>query len=750
MAYYNKILMQKFIIYFLSLLLAFVFFVPNNKVQAQTKQYFTNEIVIQYQDGIIEKVAVQGDIYAEIEQYEKDPNVKFAEPNYKYFQTAMYNPNDTDLFNQTYLNQINIPEAWEITNGSDEVVIGVIDSGTDIDHPDLVNKIWVNEDEIPDDRIDNDRNGYVDDYYGWDFIDNDNDPNPDFDTFYTEDGIAHGTIVAGIAGAETDNAFGMASVGWNTKIMAIRSLDSIGEGELDTLGIAINYAVAQGVDILNLSFVGSGDSKILRDSIINAYNQGVIVIAAAGNTSDLMGGNNLNLTPMYPVCYDFDGVNMVLGVAAVDAYDQKAAFSNYGMNCVDLTAPGEDIYSTLPYNPAEDYIEYFTSGWSGTSMATPLVAGTAALIKSINKDFTNDEVYDFILSNTKDIYDLNPYYYYELGTGRLDAGVAVFAAQMYNQGGSINIPPEPEPEVPVEVGEPELIVAAASDYSPEVRIFDAQGQMVNSFLAYASTFNKGVNVAVGDVNGDGKEDIITGVGYGGGPHVRVFDFEGNVISQFFAYDEKFRGGVRIATGDLDNDGIDEIITTPGSTGGPHVKVFDSFGNVKLQFFATDEFYANGITVASGNVQADNADEIIVGMGSGTEPKIKVFDRYGNLVNEFLGYAQTFDKGIYVRAGNVDGAGYDEIIIGSQNGGGPQVRVFDFTGSVISQFFAYDEKFRGGVFVGAQDLGGDGIDEIITGAGIGGGPHIRVFDKGGQVKLQFFAFEESFRGGVNVY
>ncbi|PIR95063.1 transporter, partial [Candidatus Falkowbacteria bacterium CG10_big_fil_rev_8_21_14_0_10_37_6] len=163
----------------------------------------------------------------------------------------------------------------------------------------------------------------------------------------------------------------------------------------------------------------------------------------------------------------------------------------------------------------------------------------------------------------------------------------------------------------------------------------------------------------------------------------------------------------------------------------------------------DKSFRNGVFVAAGDIDGDGTDEIIAGSGKDSLPKIKVFDGYGNLKSEFFAYAENFRGGVNVASGDIDGDGTDEIIAGAGNGGGPQVRIFDAKGVVKQQFFAYAENFRGGVNVASGDINQDGIDEIVTGAGQGGGPHVRVFDKDHILLKGFFAYDNSMSGGVNV-
>ena len=312
-----------------------------------------------------------------VRAYEESPDVAYAEPNFKLQPAAA--PNDPGYKNLWGLDNtgqtggtpdadIDAPEAWNTTTGSPDTVVGVIDEGIDITHPDLRDNIWNNSGEVAGNKIDDDDNGYVDDVNGYDFANNDAtvyDPDP-----ITGDGDEHGTHVAGTIAAVGNNGVGITGVNWDAQVAALKFLGPNGGTVSDAIE-AINYAVAEGMDISNNSWGGGGRSQALEDAIRRADNAGHIFIAAAGNGgSDGVGDDN-DATPQYPSSY---GVPNVVAVAATDDTDRLASFSNFGASSVDLAAPGVGILSTLPGNSYGRY--------SGTSMATPHVAGVAALIKS--------------------------------------------------------------------------------------------------------------------------------------------------------------------------------------------------------------------------------------------------------------------------------------------------------------------------------------------------------------------------------
>ncbi|MDD5554571.1 MAG: S8 family peptidase, partial [Patescibacteria group bacterium] len=498
-----------------------------------------------------------------LEKYNNSPEVLYAEPNYLYHQVSVV-PNDPYYGNQWYLQKIKAPTAWENVSQSPRVIIAIIDSGIETDHPDLAANIWRNTDEIPGNGIDDDKNGFIDDANGWDFINNVPDPSPKFEEGFTEAGILHGTIVAGIAAAVGNNKVGVTGVAWKTSIMPLRVLNDKGEGRTSEVIRAVDYAIANGADIINFSFVGFGYSKALHEAIKRAYDAGIIIVAAAGNEQEEGEGYNLDSTPMYPVCHDGNnGENMIIGVAATDTIDQKAPFSSYGFNCVDIAAPGVSIFSTAVYAPTKGpFDNYYNGYWSGTSMATPMVSAAAALIEEANPNINRDEVMNIILSSADNISRLNPDFLGQMGGGRLNIATAV--AKTIEE---------------LKQKKVKILVGPFSNYSSQIKITSYNGEIEKEFLSYGENFRGGVNVASGDVNGDGKDEIITGTGVGGGPQVRIFDSAGKVLSQFFAYDKNFRGGVNVASGDVNGDGKDEIITGTGVGGGPQVRIFDSAGKV---------------------------------------------------------------------------------------------------------------------------------------------------------------------------
>jgi len=359
-----------------------------------------------------------------VQTYSEDANVEYAEPDYL-FRVMDATPDDPMYSQQWHLLAVNAPAAWDVTTGDTSQIIGILDTGVDWDHPDLAENIWTNWTEYHGTPgFDDDGNGFVDDIRGWDFVNEDNNP---------DDDNAHGTHVAGIAAAKTNNDVGIAGVAWNSRIMPLKIFQSSGFGTASDIASAIEYGAANGANILNLSGGGYGESITVKIAIENAYagsgnGDGAILIAAAGNDYfkiDRPFPPFPLYAPMFPACYGF-----VIGVEATDASGNDAWFSNFdptgpiltgggffwnefGHN-YEIKAPGVGIFSTFPNGSYRSL--------NGTSMATPIVSGAVALMKSVNPTQSNEEIFAKLIQSSNngiiDVascldYQLIPDLYYE-------------------------------------------------------------------------------------------------------------------------------------------------------------------------------------------------------------------------------------------------------------------------------------------------------------------------------------------------
>jgi hypothetical protein len=301
------------------------------------------------------------------------------------------------------------------------------------------------------------------------------------------------------------------------------------------------------------------------------------------------------------------------------------------------------------------------------------------------------------------------------------------------------------------------VTGADAGGGPDVRVFDAKtGTLSWEFYAYESGFRGGVRVASGDVNGDGVADVITAPGPGRGSDIRVWDGKTHgLIQQFTAYAPSFVGGVFIAAGDTNSDGYADIITGADGGGGPHVKVFSGKDGSLLQsFYAYTASFVGGVRVAAGDVNGDGKADIITGAGPGGGPNVRVFDgaNAANMLQNFMAYDPSFHGGVYVAAGDMNGDNRADIITGAGAGGGPHVKVFNGVNlAVMQSFFAYAASFSGGVRVGViRDANGDGTPDIITTGGPGSSQLAKVFSGASGAFLNgFLPYDPSFLGGVFV-
>jgi hypothetical protein len=304
--------------------------------------------------------------------------LRYVEPNYIY-QAFDTTPNDPSYSALCGMDSINAPAAWDESIGDENFVIAIIDTGIDYNHQDLTDNIWRNPGEIPGNGQDDDNNGYVDDVYGYDFANYEPDP---------MDTNSHGTHCGGTVGGQGNNGIGVAGVMWECSLAGVQFLTASGSGALDGAVAAIQYCTATGIKVSNNSWGGGGFSQSLYDSIEAAGNQiEHVFVAAAGNS----GTNGAS----YPAAYNLDNI---ISVAATDCNDNLASFSQYSATEVDVAAVGVDVLSSVPGNGYSSY--------SGTSMATPHVAGAVGLLYAVMGDVTAAEVKALIMDNVRPVSNL--------------------------------------------------------------------------------------------------------------------------------------------------------------------------------------------------------------------------------------------------------------------------------------------------------------------------------------------------------
>lgn len=318
------------------------------------------------------KIPPSKDLIEFLDELREKAEVEFAEPNYRV--RALATPNDTQYAQQWALPKILAPSAWDVTTGSDEIVVAILDTGVDLEHPDLRNRLVFGADFVQDDNVPADDNG-------------------------------HGTHIAGIVGATTNNSQGIAGVSWNTKVMPVKVLNSRGEGTSWDVSLGIYHAVDHGAKIINSSFGSHIYSQALAEAVSYAYQNRRLVVAAAGNDSN--GAIN------YPA-----GNDHVISVGATGKDDSRAPFSNYNAS-IDVVAPGIDIYSTYKSGSRHGY-----ANGSGTSMAAAFVTGQAALAWGANPALSPDEITNIIKSSAVDLGAVGPDAQY--GSGRINLAASLW------------------------------------------------------------------------------------------------------------------------------------------------------------------------------------------------------------------------------------------------------------------------------------------------------------------------------------
>lgn len=334
---------------------------------------------------------------------QSDPNVEYAEkiPVERLF----FDPNDPaeNAGEQWHLATIDALAAWDLSLGDEDVVVAVVDDAVKITHEDLTDSKWVNSGEIAGNGVDDDNNGYIDDVNGWDAADNDGNPNPP--STATASSFSHGTHVAGLIGATTNNSKGIAAIGGGVSIMAIKcTANNTSNSSIISHGWSgFQYALNNGADIINMSWGGTGSSFTYQALINAAYNAGITIVAAAGNSS--------TSTEFYPAAYD-----NVIAVAATTSTNTKASYSNYG-TWVDIAAPGSSLKSCVATNNTAYGYK------SGTSMASPVAAGLCALLLSYEPTLTPSGILSCLTSTAVDVTGSS-----DVGAGRISANAAMLCA----------------------------------------------------------------------------------------------------------------------------------------------------------------------------------------------------------------------------------------------------------------------------------------------------------------------------------
>ena len=392
---------------------------------------------------------------AVVDRLRANPAVRHAEPNYIYYADRV--PSDPLVKDMWFLERIGAYDAQDRKGAGYAPVVAVIDTGIYVHHEDLGQHVWTNPREIPDNGIDDDGNGLVDDVRGWNFVQGNNSPTAEFvaaagcepdpaKRLYE----AHGTHVAGVIGALGDNGKGIAGLAPDVRIMALKVMGGpCGSGTTSTIIQAVRYAIDNGADIINMSLGGPHPSDILRDLLRQANDRGILVVVAAGNAA-----SDNDATPVYPAAFDLPGL---IAVAATDANDRLATFSNRGARSVHLAAPGVGILSSVPMGdtptgPNSNYAQL-----SGTSMAAPMVSGALAAMIGLNPTLPRLEIMRILLATVDPV----PALAGMVATGaRVNLGKALAAMPAVS-------PPVAAPKPPIAAPEPPAVTPQPPAAAPE-------------------------------------------------------------------------------------------------------------------------------------------------------------------------------------------------------------------------------------------------------------------------------------------
>lgn len=390
----------------------------------------TNTLLIKYETAVDDKTILEvvknnkSIAFAELNYLASGAGVKYEEAYYSAPSDQLYpyqwglknNGNYTNHTMEVVVNaDAKVESAWDIATGSEQMTIAVIDTGFFLDHPDFSGRTWINNLEIPNNGIDDDNNGYIDDVYGWDFVNQDNMPLDDH---------GHGTNCASIIGATSDNNIGISGVNWNSKIMNLKALNSNNSGSYANMANSLYYAADNGAKIISMSIGGLASSQTITNAISYLNNHDVLLVVCMMNTN--------NSDVYYPAGHSLTH-NNVIAVGASDANDHRTSpffwsetsGSNYGSH-INLIAPGNYIWGLG--NTSNNLYNY----WGGTSQATPLVAGIASLILEVNPNLTPSEIRSLLQNTaddqvglpTEDVLGFDIYY----GYGRVNAYNALIAA----------------------------------------------------------------------------------------------------------------------------------------------------------------------------------------------------------------------------------------------------------------------------------------------------------------------------------
>jgi len=623
-------------------------------------------------------------------------------------------------------------DAWDITTGSKEVVVAIIDNGFDITHPDLKDNVWKNKNEIADNNKDDDNNGYIDDVWGWNFVIEDTNGNGSIDPEEkvgnnivlppVEDlpeekryraALHHGTAVAGIIGSVGNNKKDGSGISQNIQLMNVRVLGNGGSGGLARVAEAIHYAVDNGADIINMSIVSSMQDNALRKALDYAYDNGVSIFAAAGNTSSF-----LNTSPVYPVCSDAKGdVQKVIGVSAIGVEHYSAFFSNFGSSCVDITAPGVGIASTMRYAPKKGFSKSYGGSWSGTSFATPFVSGAAALIKSIQPTWSPGEVYEALLSTThktppedeeeyahlygKGLLQINKALIYSLArvapitpltTIRSFSAQSGFVYYTNPKTGKVEkkiyslYTKDADQVIQVATNTKPITIAVSQD-SPRKYTITTLTKRLRKMQSFSVGTKGKVHVSAGDIYGDSEIEIIVTPLYRSRTLYTVYNTKGDVM--FTKKLKTLHKGAVSSVGKDDSKKRHELIVTYNTKEFPVVVRYGRDQEEVKRF--TIEVEKNVEALAVGDLNGDSVEDYVFTVGKTTKRKLLLYTRHGTYRKNVIAFPSDKEGVFTTMIGDVTGDGKDNVVTTLEGEGVSQYNVLNHRGRQVRGWRIIDSE-----------------------------------------------------------
>lgn len=632
-------------------------------------------------------------------------------------------------------------KAWDITTGSSDVVVAIIDNGIDMYHPDLVDNIWKNIDEVEGNGIDDDANGFIDDVWGWNFLNENNDPRPVVDGLDADDikqGVFnHGTVVAGIIGARGNNELDGSGINWRVRLMNLKVIGNEGIGSLVPLGSAIRYAVDNGAHIINISMVSGENIQSIQNAITYAKDHGVLVVAAAGNNSAY-----LNDDPYYPICTDATTAPSVIGVSAITNEKRLARFSNQGSSCIDITAPGVSIASTIRFSPTNGLAARYGGGYNGTSFAAPMVSGAAALIKSIQPTWGATEITYALLSNTHHSAGQDEKVYanlYGKGLLQIDKALAYAAGQ---PSAKLPVAIPAVSDIAVLVAPPaseEVLVVAPKEIQP-VWIIDQKNGVVQ--VIKNGTSEEVARAELKDIYDivafahDGKKYLATAKKLNKKQAVvTIYDDQWKKVT---SWNIPYANAVSFAAGNMNSDSGIEIVVAPRAASKTLFEIYSFKGKKLLSKNIPDKHAGVSLAMTDGGVaalyKAKNGYAVSVVNGA------------GSILRTFpISWLRTAG-GLFSH--DINGDGTRDFVVTGGKGQDPTVGYYTSEGESLRQLFAYDPSYAGGVETVATDADGDAVVDIFV-APIGGVEGVRQLSETGKMIQEWPTFGKNGSVSLNI-